>query len=291
MTEIYSTLPTSKISLPSGALGRLRSQQDFLSPSLRRVTEYILANAELVVYQTITELATAVGVGEASITRLCRKLDFPGFHAFKISLTSDLAVQGNEMPRQGEGMLYRADQAVHQSTFALESTRRILEPEVVESVARALMTAHRVEISGQGYSGLAAQFFAQKLLRVGIAAFAHSDPHISAVSASTLTSGDVLIGITRSGSTIDTVQNLKAAFQTGAFTVAITHRATSPITQYAREVLYTASPESPLAGGAISSLTSQILLLEVLYLELFAHLQSASDIIRKTAEAVVEKKF
>jgi len=195
-----------------------------------------------------------------------------------------------ELPH-GEGVAHLALTAARQATLALEETRRILEPEVLESVARAVLGARRVEITGQGNSGLAAQFFAQKLLRVGISVLAHTDPHISAVSASTLSNRDVLIGVTRSGSTIDTVQNLKVAAKGGAFTVAVTHRATSPITQFAREILYTASPESPLAGGALSSFSSQILLLEVLYLEIVSHLSDASDTIRKTAEAVVEKKF
>jgi len=285
------TPSTLSSSLPTGALARLRAQKDFLSPSLRRVAVYILESAETVVYQTITELASAVGVGEASITRLCRKLDFPGFHAFKISLTTDLAgITLGELPH-GEGVAHLALTAARQATLALEETRRILEPEVLESVARAVLGARRVEITGQGNSGLAAQFFAQKLLRVGISVLAHTDPHISAVSASTLSNRDVLIGVTRSGSTIDTVQNLRAAAKGGAFTVAVTHRATSPITQFAREILYTASPESPLAGGALSSFSSQILLLEVLYLEIVSRLSDASDTIRKTAEAVVEKKF
>ena len=285
------TPSTLSSSLPTGALARLRAQKDFLSPSLRRVAVYILESAETVVYQTITELASAVGVGEASITRLCRKLDFPGFHAFKISLTTDLAgITLGELPH-GEGVAHLALTAARGASLALEETRRILEPEVLESVARAVLGARRVEITGQGNSGLAAQFFAQKLLRVGISVLAHTDPHISAVSASTLSNRDVLIGVTRSGSTIDTVQNLKVAAKGGAFTVAVTHRATSPITQFAREILYTASPESPLAGGALSSFSSQILLLEVLYLEIVSHLSDASDTIRKTAEAVVEKKF
>ncbi len=285
------TPSTLSSSLPTGALARLRAQKDFLSPSLRRVALYILESSEAVVYQTITELASAVGMGEASITRLCRKLDFPGFHAFKISLTTDLAGITQSELSHGEGTAHLASTAARQASLALEETRRILEPEVLESVAKAVLEARRVEITGQGNSGLAAQFFAQKLLRVGISVLAHTDPHVSAVSASTLSSRDVLIGVTRSGSTIDTVQNLKVAARGGAFTVAVTHRATSPITQFAREILYTASPESPLAGGALSSFTSQILLLEVLYLEIVSRLPEATDTIRKTAEAVVEKKF
>ncbi len=274
----------------------MRARQDFLSPSLRRVTDYVLEHPESVVYQTITELADAVGVGEATVTRLCHKLGFPGFHAFKISLTLDHAsldyagAAGGEWP-QGDGVADLAAQATRQATSALEETRRALDPEAALRVAQAVARAPRVDVTGQGSSSLAAQFFAHKLMRVGLAAFSHPDPHVAAVSAATLPPGGVLIGITRSGSTIDTVQALKVAGERGAYTVAITNRASSPVTHFAREVLYTASPEGPLAGGAISSLTSQVLVLEVLYLALLGLLPGATETIRKTAESVVEKKF
>jgi len=280
-----------KPNLRTGAFGHLKMQLDSLSPSLRRIADYILQNAETVIYQTITELASAVGVGEASVTRLCRKLGFPGFHAFKIAITTDLANVPNEELPNGTGITDLATQATRQSTLAIEETRRIIDPDTVECVVQAIASAPRVEVSGQGNSALAAEFFASKLLRLGIFASSHADPHITAVSAATLPKTGVMIAITRSGSTIDTVQALKIAHEQGAFTVAITNRASSPITQYAREVLYTASPEGPLAGGAISSLTSQILLLEVLYLALVNAVPSAPDVIRKTAESVVEKKY
>ncbi|AFZ66744.1 MurR/RpiR family transcriptional regulator [Deinococcus peraridilitoris] len=285
--DALKTIP----SLPNGALGRLRAQQDFLSPSLKRVTDYILLNAESVLYQTITELADSVGVGEATVTRLCRKLGFPGFHAFKISLTSDLANVTSDTIPSGNSIADLAAQAAWQTTFAIEETRRIIDPDVVERVAKAIAAAPRIELTGQGNSSFAAQFFAHKLMRLGLVAVAHPDPHLAAVSAATLPRNGVLIAITRSGSTVDTVQNIKIANQHDVFTVAITNRASSPITHFAREVLFTASPEGPLAGGAISSLTSQVLVLEILYLALLGLVDSAPDFIRKTAESVVEKKF
>ena len=284
-------MPTAtKSGRPTGALGRLRMQQDTLTPSLRRVNDYVLDNAEQVVYQTITELADAVGVGEATVTRWCRKLGFPGFHAFKIALTTDVANTATDTAGEVD-VTDLASQAARQAILAIEETRRIVDTQAIERVAQAVTRARRVEVTGQGNSGYAAQFFAHKLMRLGIPAVAHPDPHVAAVSAATLDERDVLIGITRSGSTIDTVQNLRVAASSGTFTVAITNRASSPATQHAREVLYTVSPESPLAGGAISSLTSQVLLLEVLYLEVLGHAPNAQTLIRRTAESVVEKKY
>ncbi|PYE52776.1 MurR/RpiR family transcriptional regulator [Deinococcus yavapaiensis] len=281
------TLP----SLPNGAMGRLKAQRDFLSPSLRRVADHILVDADKVIYQTITELAANAGVGEATITRLCRKIGFAGFHAFKIALTTDVAHATPRDAPSGDGILDLATSAVRHATLALEETRRILNFEVLERVVDAIVRAPRVDVTGQGNSAFAAQFFAHKLMRLGIAAVAHPDPHIAVVSAATLPPSGVLIGMTRSGSTIDTIQTLKVAARSGVYTVAITNRASSPVTQHAADILYTVSPEGPLAGGALSSIGSQLLVVEVLYLSVAARTTGAHDAIRKTAESIAEKKY
>ncbi|MDV6374969.1 hypothetical protein ORD21_10270 [Deinococcus sp. ZS9-10] len=89
----------------SGAIGQIRLQAHSLSPSLRRVAEHVIQHADSAVHQTITEVATSVGVSEATITRLCRKLNYAGFHAFKIALAADLGgrKRQNLASQKGEG--------------------------------------------------------------------------------------------------------------------------------------------------------------------------------------------
>ncbi|WP_425144812.1 MurR/RpiR family transcriptional regulator [Deinococcus sp.] len=286
--------PTSGVKplLPAGALMRLQAEMNFLSPSLRKVATHVLEQPEQVIYQTISELADASQVAESTITRLSHRLDFAGFHAFKLALTGDLsgynAVQ--EYASAGSTAEIIAS-AAQQATQAIENTRSVIDPAAVERVVEALRTARRTDVVGQGNSGLAAQFLAHKLGRLGRMCLAHTDPHLAAVAASSLDEGCVLISFTRSGSTLDTIQTMRLAEKTGACTVAVTNRARSPVTAHAREVLHTSSPESPLAGGAVSSLASQLLIVEVLYLSLTRQMERAQDVLRVTAASVVEKKI
>lgn len=275
----------------AGALSRLRAQRESLSPSLRQVADAILARPADLLYQTITELADTAAVSEATITRLCRKLGYGGFHAFKIALASDVAQALPEPEIGGTGAADLAAHATASATRALEETRRGLDPGRLEHVADAIARAPRVDVFGQGNSGYAAQFFAHKLMRLGYPAVAHPDPHVAAVSAATLPKGGVLIGLSRSGSTLETVHTLRLASNAGVHTVAITNRASSPITQHAAEVLYTSSPEGPLSGGSLPSLVSQLLLLEILYAAVLARTPDAPDMIRRTAESVVGMKY
>ncbi|EYB68159.1 RpiR family transcriptional regulator [Deinococcus phoenicis] len=272
-----------------GALGRLRHQTTPLSPTLQRVADHVVRHADTVIYQTITELAASAGVSEATVTRLCRKLGFAGFHAFKIALASDVA--SREAIPDLDGTPDPTAQLVRQTCRVLEDTTQLVNPAVLDGVAQAIARAPRVELTGQGNSGLVAQYFAHRLMRIGITAIACADPHTAAVSVSTLPRGGVVIGISSSGSTIDTVQHLRLAQAHGHYTVALTHRASSPVTRYASAVLFTAAQEAPLTDSVLATLSSQTLMLELLYTAILARRPEAHTMLRVTAESVVEKKY
>jgi len=283
------TQTVSPPAAPGGALGRLRQQATPLSPTLQRVADHVVRHADAVVHQTITELAVGAGVSEATITRLCRKLNFAGFHAFKIALASDVASREAQTPL--DASLDPTTHLVRQTCRTLEDTAQLLHPAVLEDVAQAIARAPRVDLTGQGNSGLVAQYFAHRLMRIGITAVACTDPHIAAVSVSTLPRGGVVIGISSSGSTIDTVQHLRLAQSHGHYTVALTHRGSSPVTRYASGVLFTAAQEDPLKDTVLATLTSQALMLELLYGAVVARRPEAHAMLRVTAESVVEKKY
>lgn len=283
------------VRLPSSALDRIRLHGQALSPSLRRVAEFVVQHAETVVHQTITELASSVGVGEATITRLCHKLEFAGFHAFKIALASDVAGRGHAHASTGratgEDAPSFSTRLVRQTTRTLEDTARLSDPVLLDTVARQMARAPRIELTGQGNSGLVAQYFVHRLMRIGLSAATYTDPHLAAVSISTLPRGGVVLALSSSGGTIDTVQHLKLAQAHGHYTVAITHHASSPVTRYASAVLFTAAQEDPLTDKVLDTLTSQTLLLELLYTQLLTHRPESHAMLRVTAESVVDKKY
>ncbi|CAM5545033.1 HTH-type transcriptional regulator MurR [Streptomyces canarius] len=117
------------------------------------------------------------------------------------------------------------------STFA--DTAAGLDTVQLGAAVTALAAARRTDVYGIGASGLVAQDLTQKLLRIGLIAHAHSDPHLAVTNAVQLRSGDVALAITHSGLTGDVIEPLRVAFERGATTVAITGRPNSPVTQYA----------------------------------------------------------
>lgn len=278
----------------AGALAKLRSSLPHLTPALRRLALAILERPKEAMYASITELAEGARVGEASVVRLCRDLGFSGFQDLKLALAADLAVlpdeerahvpNGDDLP----GILARA---TAEAVAALQETSLVVDVSALEKAARALEGARTVLLFGAGASGVTARDFAYKFLRLGLHAVAYEDAHLAAMAAATLPEGSVMVGITRSGSTIDTVQALRLARARGATTVLVTQRAKSPAVAHADVVLKSSSAESPLTGGSIPSKMGQLLLLDALYAALLLRRPKAQEAVAATAKAVTDRNY
>ena len=72
-----------------------------------------------------------------------------------------------------------------------------------------------------------------KLQRIGRPAFAWPDPHMAISSAALRGSGDVAIGLSHTGTTVDTIDALREARSHGATTAAVTNFPWSAITEVA----------------------------------------------------------
>ncbi|MBX3142608.1 MAG: MurR/RpiR family transcriptional regulator [Trueperaceae bacterium] len=279
----------------SRLLTKLRASLHGLSPVLQRVARYVLDNPDAVIYHSVTELAEATRSSEGSIIRFCQDLGFSGFQELKLTLAVELDPPGRKSappPTPGDhdfgGLMARL---VEQAAAAAHETANLYEGEVTAEVAERLRAAERVDIYGVGASGVVAQYFAYKLLRLGLTAQAFTDLHLGSMSASNLSDRSVAIGVSSSGSTLDTLQALKAAKEAGAFTVAITNRLKSPLAKVADRSLFASPPESPLTGGDVFAKIGQLLLLEALARLMIEGNAELSESVRRTAHVVADRSM
>jgi len=277
--------------MPASALTSLRNAGQGLTPALRRVADYALEQPDKVLYQTVMELAEGAGASEASVIRFCRDLGFSSFQDFKLSLAFELAVSPTSLapvgtPQTPQGAL---EHLLHHAKTSLEDTAKLLDSQAVARTVGALLEARTVDFYGVGASGVTAQDFAYKFLRLGYTVRAHVDPHLAAMSAATLGPGCVALAISRSGTTLDTVRALEQARSSGAFTVALTQRGKSPLGGVAHEVLVTSVGENPLSGGSVSAKLGQLLVLDLLFSLLALGRPNSSEFIQRTAAAVADR--
>jgi DNA-binding MurR/RpiR family transcriptional regulator len=233
------------------------------------LARYILAHAEDVVRMSITELAERSGTSTATVTRFCKSLHFAGYPDFKMKLSLDIArrpspatyqdiVQGN--PIQA---IVAAIEANH--LRSISDTTQLIDTDRLSVAVDRLLAARRIDLYGVATSGVVAQDFYQKLIRIGKSATAFTDSHMQITSASNLTEEDVAFAISYSGETPETIDALRCAKERGAFTISLTKYGVSTLANTADIALFSSSLEDGMRRGDMASRIAQLHIIDILF--------------------------
>ncbi|MDO3412895.1 MurR/RpiR family transcriptional regulator [Saccharibacillus sp. CPCC 101409] len=272
---------------------RINTYYPSLTKSEQKVADSVLTSAEDLIYLSVTELADFAKVGETTVMRFCRKIGFKGYQDFRLALAQDPSHRKNESAASsGKGEEDFAARVCDSMVRILQTSMSLLDREKLDEVTGWLDGARHVQFFGVGSSGITALDAKNRFLRMGRRVEAVADSHIQAMMAVTMGEGDVAVGISVSGSTLDTHNMLLKAKQNGAKVVALTHYAKSPIASIADAVLLTAGRETPLEGGSLGAKVSQLLLIDLLCEGVARRdLGRAVEMKEKTARAVIDRIY
>jgi DNA-binding MurR/RpiR family transcriptional regulator len=271
----------------------IRSVYPTLSRSEQKVAKYIMDQPERIMWLSITEVADAADVGEATVSRLCQRLNFRGFQELKLALAQELAPSAPEdIGPQGDGELATLTREVAQrSTRVIRETALLLDPEQLERAIDILTGVRKIDFYGVGASGMTALIAEHKFLRMGRMCNAFTDPHVQTMSAALLTPKDAVVAISHSGSTKDIMAALRQAQERGAASICITSIARSPIAKASDVVLLAAPGETTLISTLHSSI-AHLFVLEVLVEGCSARLGlPAEEAVTRTTSAVVDRMY
>jgi len=278
-----------------GVIARLRAVAPGLSPTLRRIADFILNNAADVVHMSVTEVAERANASEGSVVALCQHIGAKGFQQIKIALARDLVqpVQFIHEDLNGDDTTERVIEKIFRSNLqALEDTLRVLDASIMEQAVDAILRAKRVEVYGIGSAAPVAEDVNYRLLRIGIESKVVVDSHVQAISAS-LTGPDVTtLTMSHSGSTLETVTATRLAKDAGATTICVTNFGKSPIQRYADIVLHTMAKETRFRTEAMTSRIAQLAVVDTLIaaVALRTHDRAVATI-EKTFEILAAKRF
>ncbi|WP_123039281.1 MurR/RpiR family transcriptional regulator [Cohnella candidum] len=250
-------------------LSAIRDQMDSLHPKERELASFLLERPQEAAQLNITELARRAGSSTSTVSRFCRTFHFQNFPEFKRKLAAELA--GQEAPTKYQDIVAGNPLADIVSAItanhlrSLSDTTQLLDLAQLRQAIDALHRAGRIDLYGSGTSGLVAQDFWSKLIRVGKAAAVFSDPHMQLTSAASLSSKDVAIGISYSGETPETIHSLRCASEQGALTVSVTRFGTNPLAAMADIRLFTSSSEAGMRRGDMASRMAALHVVDILF--------------------------
>lgn len=246
---------------------RIRSHYDGLLPSQKRIADFITSRKGGILALDVTSLAKQAGVCAASITRFCRRIGFTSFREFKIALAQETA----SVPIVFDQFSEADDDTARTSKIFAAYIQSLIDTRAIVSIPSLILVADRVAKSefvhlyGVGTSGTMAQEAGLRLTFAGVPNRPHVDVYEQIISASLVTRKDTAIGFSHSGASVNTVESIRIARQHGAFTVAVTNYAGSPLAKAADVCLLTSLPEKAAHVATLSSRVAQLTLVECLY--------------------------
>lgn len=279
----------------ASVLSQVKRLEPSLRPAERRVADFLLENANQVIYMPITEVSAKTETSDSTVIRLCRRMGFGGFQDLKIALARELVaptqnLHGDILPE--DDLKTAVNKAFAATIQAVRDTQATLDFKVFEDVIKRLVEARRIVIYGIGTSGIAALDAHYKFLRIGISADVYTDGHLQAISASQVQSNDLVMAFSHSGSTKDIVAAVQLAKDRGATIVVITNFPQSPVGNLADLVLRTQAEETPFGSGGIPSITAQLALIDALFVGVaMSQYDEALESLDQTADAVKSKKY
>jgi DNA-binding MurR/RpiR family transcriptional regulator len=253
---------------------KVRGTLPNLRPAEQRVAEAVLADPAGISESSITAVARRCQTSETTVLRFCRAIGLAGYPELRIALAR--AAQFEEVDHRAgaptTGDISATDpladvvtKITHAAARAVTDTATALDLGVLRAAIDAIAIAPRIDIYGVGPSGLVGQHLHQKLHRVGLVSFLWSEGELAAVSASVLSPGDVAIGFSHTGTTIDTIDALRVAQHRGATTISVTNYEMSRIAAVSDLLLTTAARETTFSSGAMSSRIAQFAVVDCLF--------------------------
>ncbi|MGQ9855981.1 MAG: MurR/RpiR family transcriptional regulator [Fervidobacterium sp.] len=207
---------------------------DRLSNVEKKVASYILEKPDDVIHYSITEFSRVVGVSEATIYRLVRKLKFDGYQSFKIELTKQIS--GQRMIPVAKNTTF--EDYLSQLKLLIERVQLTLKEEDLKKASELVLESQKTIFFGVGLSAVVAEYGSLLFSLLGLPAFYYNDPHVQVIVASSLNKSDLVISVSHSGNIRDTVKSTQVAKDVGAKTIAITAGLNSPLSSIVDVVLY-----------------------------------------------------
>lgn len=263
--------------------------------SEKKLADYILSVQEGAARMSISELARACGVADATVSRFCRRMGYKGFPDFKLAIVNASVRSLKDNPLSGEITQEDSLEEISQkllrvNTVAMTQTLEVLNLSAVSEAAKMLWEAPNVLCMGQGGSMLIASEAAHLFSTVSSRFRPVSDSHMQAMAAAMMGPQDVILFFSYSGSTLAMLDTLKMAKEQGGRIILVTRFPNSPGAALADVVLQCGANENPLQSGSIPARIAQMYLLDILFSEFTRkNLEEAKENRNRIAQALAAK--
>lgn len=224
----------------------------------RGIADFFLQNREEMDFSA-KNMAKVLFTSEATLSRFAQKCGFDGYRQFIYRYREGLQNEKDNPVEVGTRHILKTYQELLNKSYSL------LDEKQIKRVSRLIAEKRKVFIYGKGSSGIAAQEFKMRLMRLGIDIESITDSHVMTMSSAVLKEDTLAIGITVSGKTNEVVRVVKTAKSKGASTAIISSVHLRKWDAFCDEVLPVPTKEKLDLGKLISPQFPVLILCDILY--------------------------
>lgn len=252
----------------SSCLTLIEQNYGQLQGSVRDVADALLRSPGDWVGKSISQLARASGVSEATVVRFVRALGYSGYRSFAVALASSVpATLPSDEKREKpvpDTLMGVVRKVFEEEAQALAQAPKTLKNDSLEKAVNALVDARHVFCFAAGNSSLLAGVAEYRLVRLGINCIAIRDAIQMAIQTSLLTPKDVVLAFSQTGRNRDAVDGLTLAKQAGATTIGVTSEPGSPLVKTSDIALVLFELHSDPQGSLLDTKVAEIILIDAL---------------------------
>lgn len=279
-------------------LQKINAKLEAMAPADRQIGQFIVDNPDQMLRLSSAALAAETGRSQSSVVKFSQKLGYASYQDLKLAI-SEAKAQEWRPPvglihgtiEAGDGYPTILQKLIGSKLLSMQQTVAANSEKDIEDVVRLLADARRIHMAGVGASSLVARDFSYKLLKLGRNVLHDSDSHVQMANASTLGPEDVLIALSHSGSSIETLRIAELAKRRGARVVAVTGLRDNPLAPVADIRLFTVADEERVRSSSITARDAQLTLTDLLFLSLVQKQADAHSYIHNSESAVAVLKI
>ena len=220
---------------------RLRSIQDQLGAAEQRVLEYLQQHQEEILNKSISDVAKAAEVSDATVVRLCRRLGYTGLKEFKIALAQEQTRPAEELDADldwNDPLTDARRKIFRGGMTALMESSDLIDDEALGQATK-LLARRSVHIYAGGGSAIIGAYLKRQLMKLGVRVELCDNIHAMRLSlAQLIREKDVAVCISCSGEEDSVLDSLRWAKSQGVPTIGITDRSHSSIGQEVNVLLH-----------------------------------------------------
>lgn len=255
----------------------------FAIPSLpkgeKSTAVYIAEHLDTVAQQNLSTLSSAIGVSQATIIRLCKRIGYDGFLEFRRSVRdSSRAAAPEPEGKHAEKEAAAADirkimsNVIAENSEIMKNALALVTDEYGRAVD-SMCSARVINMFGNGDAIIPCELLGIKLMKIGVPCWVVNDQDLQLLSASAMREGDVALVVSHTGRSKSVVEAVKKAKERGAVTIGITGAVKSPLLKYCDIILHTGAVSAASGGDIIARRIAEQIIIETLYIKIMSRME------------------